>query len=308
MTDIFSTISREKYLKNTVKLNKMSTIQLNGFTWTVSPTDAIGATVLRGQNWEPHLMIFLTRFLKNGDNCIDVGACFGWHTLQMARIVGNSGHVYAFEPQQGNLKLLNTNIENNGLKNITVINKALGHKKMKSCICSAYKENEENWGDGFVSPDMEKSDINKQEYIGRIGLAEPLKLNKETIQCETMNEQNLKSPIKFIKIDVQGFEKMVLEGGVKIIDRDRPVMVIEVENPCLVQFDYSSKELFETIRGMNYYIYLLDYEYPCDHVCVPTEYVEQFETIFEGSIHPHYENNSLTNNVVLRVNRKVVVM
>ena len=204
-------------------------------------------------------MMFIQRFLRHGDVALDVGACFGWHTLQMARIAGKKGRVYAFEPQKDNYKLLQTNVKDNGLTNVEMINTALGHKKMQSCICSAYIPGEENWGDGFVSPQMEKVNAEEKENIGRIGLPHPLPLNKEVIQCDKLDNMKIEGTVRFIKIDVQGFERMVLEGGKELIRRDRPVMVIEVENPCLAQFGYSAKELFETIRGLDYYIFLLDY-------------------------------------------------
>ena len=286
----------------------MNTINLNGFGWTVIPTDVIGKTILRGENWEFHLMMFMNKFLKGGDITIDVGACFGWHTLHMARIVGDKGHVYAFEPQKQNCSLIQTNTKNNNLPNITLFNIALGHKKMKSCICSAYMPGEENWGDGFVSPAMENVKAEEKEYIGRIGIKEPFPLNKEEINCDKLDNIAIKGPVRFIKIDVQGFEKMVLEGGKNLISRDRPVMVIEVENPCLFQFGYSSKELFETIRGLGYYIYLLDAPYPCDHVCVPEEYLKTFEKTFEGAIMPHNTLNPLTDNVKYGVDKKIANM
>lgn len=283
------------------------TLQI-GLKWSVIPTDSIGKSILSGSNWEPHLMLFMERFLRYGDTAIDVGACFGWHTLQMARIVGNTGKVYAFEPQKINYELLQKNITNNSFNNITSFNLALGHKTMESCICTSYFMGQTNFGDGFISPDMENSNALSEEYIGRIGhlgQSTILPLNKETVKCVMLDDMNIQENVKFIKIDVQGFERMVLQGGVKLISKNRPVMVIEVENPCLAQFGYSSTELFETIRNLGYYIFLLDYEYPCDHVCVPTETLKNFEDIFRGKIYPHNQNNSLTNNVENGIDRKI---
>lgn len=289
---------------------KMDTkqIRLNGMVWVVIPTDVIGKTILDGKNWEPHLMMFIQRFLRSGDICIDIGASFGWHTLQMARIVGDEGRVHAFEPQDQNFGLLNANIGNNGFGNrVTTYNCALGHKDMESCICSAYLPGEENYVDGFISPSMENVNVNDKEFIGRIGMSEALPLNKDKVKCVKLDSMNIEGSVRFIKMDVQGFEKMVLDGGKGLILHDRPVMVIEVKNPCMSQYGYSSKELFDTIRRLDYYIYLLDYEYPCDHVCVPNNMLEVFEKMFEGCIEPHTENNPLTNNVECGVTKKIIV-
>lgn len=283
-------------------------ITLNGMIWEVISTDVIGKTILSGKNWEPHLMMFMERFLRSGDICIDIGACFGWHTLQMARIVGEKGFVYAFEPQEDNFNLLTLNTYNNNyIDRIKLYNYALGHKEMNTCICSAYLPGKENYGDGFISPSMENVNIDEKEFIGRIGMSKALPLNKEKIKCVRLESINLEGPIRFIKIDVQGFEKMVLDGAKNLIMNDKPVMVIEVENPCMYQYGYSSRELFDSIRALDYYIYLLDYEYPCDHVCVPNNMLDEFEKMFEGCIEPHRENNPLTNNVECGITKKIIV-
>ena len=89
---------------------------------------------------------------------------------------------------------------------------------------------------------------------------------------------------------------MVIEGGEELIKKDRPVIAIELEDPCMVMYGYSSKELIPYIQSLGYYIYFLDFTYPCDHICVPIEKLKDFEKLFEGKIHPHLENNPINNN------------
>jgi hypothetical protein len=36
------------------------------------------------------------------------------------------------------------------------------------------------------------------------------------------------SPISFIKLDVEGYEMDVIDGGMQTIQRDKPVMIIEI--------------------------------------------------------------------------------
>lgn len=250
----------------------------------------------------------MNKYIKYGDTTIDIGASFGWHTLKMAQLVGDKGRVYAFEPQKDNYDLLKKNINKNMFNNVITYNIALGHKKMQSCICYACCGSDKNSGDGFISPLMENSNIESDEYITRIGNNNLYRLNKELIQCMRLDDIEIENKVKFIKIDVQGFELMILQGGNNLIKRDRPVMVIEVENPCLANFGYSSKELFEAIHSLDYYIFLLDYEYPCDHICVPNEYLKEFEELFKYNIYSHSSNDPLTNNVEYGINRKIVML
>src|SRR5690348_7565067 len=51
------------------------------------------------------------RLLKEGMAVVDVGANLGYYALLAARLVGESGKVYAFEPDPTNYALLTKNIQ-----------------------------------------------------------------------------------------------------------------------------------------------------------------------------------------------------
>ena len=180
----------------------MEIIKSNNFIFTLSSNDNMSNGIMKGHFWEPHLIQFMREFLREGDTVIDVGACFGWHTLEMARIVGDSGLVYSFEPQKNNLELLNMNIVQNNMLNIQVFNFALGHKLMKTCICNAYGDNEKNFGDSFISTNFElgAKDLHRTDSINKAGRQLPL--NKQLVQCVPLD--NIKfdnnKKIKFIKL------------------------------------------------------------------------------------------------------------
>lgn len=221
----------------------------------------------------------------------------------MARVVGEKGLVIAFEPQINNIQLLKINISQNNINNVQLQEVALGHKNMVTCLCNAYYGNEKN----FVSThyDRGEDDLNISDFIGKNNRLLPI--NKEVIKCTTLDDIQIEEgrTIKFIKIDVQGFEKMVLEGGQKTLAKHRPVMVIELEDPCMDLFGYTSRELIAYLRTLGYQIYFLDYSYPCDHVCVPWEKVNDFEEKFKGKIHQHTQSNPQNHNVENGVSKKV---
>jgi FkbM family methyltransferase len=280
-------------------------IILNNFQWTLYTSDNMSRGVLKGNLWEPHLGKFIKSFLREGDVAIDVGACFGWHTLEMARAVGTTGCVHAFEPQKDNQTLLKTNIVDNGFGNVKVYEIALGSISKQTYICNAYSDTDKNLGDSFISPNFSNDDdcIEQQKSVSKAG--QLLSINKKSCMSMTLDSIALDKNVKLMKIDVQGFENMVLKGAHKTIGKHRPVMVIEIEEPCVKLFGYSSKDLYDHIRELGYYIYYLDYEYPCDHVCVPTEQVTDFEEKYAGKIHPHTENNSISNNLDNGVTKKL---
>ena len=60
------------------------------------------------------------KYVKKGDNVLDVGANIGYFTLMLAKLVGPTGKVFAFEPDPRNISLLKKNIETNGYQKWTL--------------------------------------------------------------------------------------------------------------------------------------------------------------------------------------------
>ena len=65
------------------------------------------------------------RVVRRGDVVLDLGANIGYFTLLAARLVGESGRVYAFEPEPMNFEYLKKNIAVNGYKNVLAYQKGV---------------------------------------------------------------------------------------------------------------------------------------------------------------------------------------
>jgi len=74
---------------------------------------------------EPFETELIQQKVLPGNTVIDIGANIGYYTLQFARLVGPRGHVYAFEPDPENFRLLRQNLRINGYQNVTLVNKAV---------------------------------------------------------------------------------------------------------------------------------------------------------------------------------------
>ncbi len=72
--------------------------------------------------------------IEMGNVVVDVGANIGLHTLNMARIVGNAGQVFAFEPDPSNFEILKKNAKINNYKNIILEQKAVGDKHGRTTL------------------------------------------------------------------------------------------------------------------------------------------------------------------------------
>ena len=75
---------------------------------------------------EPLTTKLLSKELKKGMTCLDVGGNIGYYTLLESNIVGNDGKVIAIEPSPPNFKHLKKNLSIQDAKNVDAYNFAAG--------------------------------------------------------------------------------------------------------------------------------------------------------------------------------------
>ena len=91
-----------------------------------SDDPGISSRLLSHGSREPEQKFIIESTLKPGMVAFDLGANLGYYTVMMARLVGDSGRVYAVEPFPDNFRLLGENIHRNQLKNVQLENVAIG--------------------------------------------------------------------------------------------------------------------------------------------------------------------------------------
>jgi FkbM family methyltransferase len=141
--------------------------------------------------------------LRPGDIALDIGANLGAHTIAMARLVGPTGFVFAFEPQRVLFNILCGNIALNELTNAKAYPLALGRAP----------------GGTRLMP----LDYNGPNNFGGIALGGT---EGDGVAIATLDQLGLPKP-RFIKIDVEGMELDVLRGAKAVLARDRPILYVE---------------------------------------------------------------------------------
>lgn len=152
--------------------------------------------------YEADLITFLFRTFLPEMVFVDVGAYIGTHTLFAANVL--KAQVIAIEPSQQNIDHLIENLAlNNCADRVTI------HE------CAAW----DHLGTGeLVLPDHAQN-----AGMARIRAAE----------CGTTALRRLddliSSPVDIVKIDVEGAELRVLRGARRLIDRNRPLLILECQ-------------------------------------------------------------------------------
>jgi len=159
-----------------------------------------------------------------GMTVVDLGANIGYYSLLSSRLVGDEGHVYAFEPDPEAFTYLELNVSLNQCTNVAAINKAVADKVGALSFVTAGPER------GFVST-LEADSISIKAvtldaFFG--GLEWP--------------------PVHLIKIDIEGFEEQALLGMQELVQRNPTIrIIIELNTDALSRAGRSLEQLVETL-------------------------------------------------------------
>jgi FkbM family methyltransferase len=156
------------------------------------------------------------RAVRGHVNFFDVGANVGHHTLFMA---DRADHVFAFEPLPRLQGLIADKIALNGLTNVQILPIGLGNQ---SGWFDYYPGIGANSGIGtFTTP-------NSADFGASVKLT--VERGDDVIKKMGLPRVDL------IKIDVEGFERRVLEGLSRTIQRDRPAILMELSGHSRNEF------------------------------------------------------------------------
>jgi FkbM family methyltransferase len=169
--------------------------------------------------YEAEVQGALARHLSPGDVAFDVGAHLGFFTLLLSRLVGSDGRVVSVEadPFMGNN--LEANLNRNDSENVAVVKAAAGTVAIERRFSQGA-----GGGIGHLADD------------GDIAVA--------GTTLDLLAERFGKP--KLIKVDVEGAELEVLEGGSRLLAEHHPILVVEVHD-CQIQ-----DEAVALLSGLDY--------------------------------------------------------
>ena len=137
-------------------------------------------------------------------NAVDAGANKGVYSYFIAK---HAKHVFAYEPNPKLFKILQRNIARNVTASPIALSDATGSSILRVPFGSKGHSNQgASLSDAKVSGNFTPVEV-ATSRIDDLGLTD----------------------IGFIKIDVEGFESAVIRGAQKLIARDRPNLLVEIE-------------------------------------------------------------------------------
>jgi len=165
-------------------------------------------------------------YLAFGASVVEIGAHCGAHTLALARAVGDRGRVVAVEPQRGLAQMVSGTMALNGLRHVEVRNVGVSNVPGEVVLPNFDYAESGNFG-GIVLQDAPE------------GIVVPV-LTLDTMKL---------GRVDFLKIDVEGMEHQVLQGGNRWIREHRPVIAVEADR------EPTNKKVIPWLRGLGYRLF-----------------------------------------------------
>ncbi|WP_216905518.1 FkbM family methyltransferase [Synechococcus sp. CCY 0621] len=221
------------------------TVDLVDGTKVVVPDslEHITAYVLQEQNdWFEDEIKFLRSLVKPGDVVVDIGANYGVYALSLARKVGPSGQVWAFEPATDTAKLLEESVTANGTDCLRVVQQALSDRQGTAWL-QMPGQAELN---SLVSRDSDGVTL-------AVGPGEAVTVTT----LDSCIEEFGWSIVDLLKIDAEGEEERILRGGARFFEDLSPLVMFEVKAGMELHLDLVCRfqelgyQCFHLIPGLN---------------------------------------------------------
>ena len=180
---------------------------------------------------------FLKNLVRPGDYCIDVGAHLGYFTIELSRLAGSTGHVYAIEPMSKFFNTLKSMVENKKLGNVTCYQFAMGGET------------------GYVEMGIPRvNNMKKFAYARVMQTSATLEyVESEKVKNVYGDELFKDLPrVDFIKCDVEGLELSVFRSFREIISKHRPIILCELGDPL------ERKKLLDLLSPFSYHLFYLE--------------------------------------------------
>jgi len=232
----------------TTGLCRLFTIRQRGYHLRFHPSN------LSSQLWidpeeRQEALRFFRDYLKLGDRVVDVGANIGDTVLTAATQVGIAGHVTGFEPHPRTFRFLQDNIQLNRAANVELINCAVG-----------------------ASAGIVRFSDNRRDDMNRVDGGD---VSVSIMRLDMCLPDTL--PVALLKIDVEGYEKFVLEGAGRVLEQALCIH-FEVCASHFRRFGYSTSELLRLLCERGFRLFRL--HEPRGLVSITVEYdTDSFENL-----------------------------
>jgi FkbM family methyltransferase len=175
------------------------------------------------------------KLIRSGFVLVEVGANEGYFTRLFGNLVGMNGRVLAFEPIKKTRERLLENV--NHINSIEVFPYAISEKVGEFAM--------------FIpGPTHGMASLRQHPEWGH-----EVSTCTEKVQClplSQLDDFKYLDKLDFMKIDAEGAELEILKGAQDILERDHPILHLEIEESWMKSFGYGAAEIESFLRDIGY--------------------------------------------------------
>jgi FkbM family methyltransferase len=189
---------------------------------------------------EIRLAKFLISQLKPDSRFLDIGAHYGYFTLIATAILDDRGEIYAYEPAKSSYRLLKANTER--MENVKTFPLAVSNSD----------QDKQFYEFSNLHSEYNSMDIAQFEHEHWYQQNKPEVVTVKATTIDTITQSSGFKP-DMIKIDVEGAEHEVIEGGIRYFQANAPQIIMEYLAPD--RKNDTHKIAFDRLLGLGYRSY-----------------------------------------------------
>jgi FkbM family methyltransferase len=206
-----------------------------GFHWRLSMDRYLDRKIVDGSVWELQSVKLIQDLVKPGMCVLDIGANFGYYTLQLARLVEPMGKVIAIEPTQEYASRLEWHLRENNVENVRLERVGFSDKVDEVEIAIGECSATLHWSADAI-----------------LRLRERIKLVPLDYWWDTYVAEGGSDNLDFLKVDLDGHEMNFLIGAEQTLLRHRPLILIEFSQEALFTAGHYAWNLADRLESMGY--------------------------------------------------------
>jgi len=210
----------------------------SGVNWDLDLREGIDLTIFTLGAFERDTLKTLEALVRSGATVLDVGANIGAHTLHLARLVGEKGRVIAFEPTDFAIAKLRANLHANPeLEKRVDLHQAflvaVAGAPIDAAVASSWPV------DGTAADDAQMG-------------SRAMKVSgAKAMTLDSVIAASGDPDVQLIKMDIDGHELEVLEGARGLLERRRPIIVMELA-PYVFHPPGKFDQMVNLLAGLQY--------------------------------------------------------
>jgi FkbM family methyltransferase len=187
-------------------------------------------------------LALVSAYLKPGMRAVDVGANIGLYSILAERLVGREGTVWALEPSTESFDRLRKNLSLNGCRRVHAARVALSDRT------ETFRQltNDSGFGDAYrylVPSDATPCPDHGAELV-------------PVTTLDLFAEENAIDSIEFLKVDVEGGEYLVFEGGKRLLQSSPNLCIMFESDPeWCERARCQQQDALDLLRGLGFGLY-----------------------------------------------------